>query len=79
MVQLTTEQRVFVITTYTLTQSVTEEQNAFRIRFPDRNPPDKKTILKTFKNTRPQEQAKSAKREIRAGEELLEVKKTLLL
>ena len=27
MVQLTTEQRVFVITTYTLTQSVTEVQN----------------------------------------------------
>ena len=48
MVQLTTEQRVFVITTYTLTQSVTEEQNAFRIRFPDRNPPDKKTILKNL-------------------------------
>ena len=48
MVQLTSEQRVFVITTYTLTQSVTEVQNAFRIRFPDRNPPDKKTILKNL-------------------------------
>ena len=49
MVQLSTEQRVFVVTTYTLTQSVTEVQNAFRIRFPDRNPPNKKTILKNFR------------------------------
>ena len=31
MVQLSTEQRVFVVTTYTLTQSVTEVQNAFTI------------------------------------------------
>ena len=46
---MTTEQRVFVVTTYTLTQSVTEVQNAFRIRFPDRNPPNKKTILKNVR------------------------------
>jgi hypothetical protein len=32
-----------------LTQSMTEVQNAFRIRFPDRNPPNKKTILKNVR------------------------------
>ena len=37
-----------MVTTYTLTKSLTEVQNAFRIRFPDRNPPDKKTILKNY-------------------------------
>lgn len=45
MVQLTTEQRVFVVTNFIRTQSVREVQNAFRIRFPNRNPPLRNTIL----------------------------------
>ena len=49
MVQLTTEQRVFIVTNYTLTHSVTAVQNAFKIRFPDRNPPVKNTILQNFR------------------------------
>ena len=47
MVQLTTEQRVFVVLvvhnrTYSLVVAV---QNTFRERFPDRNPPAQTTIL----------------------------------
>ena len=49
MVQLTTEQRVFVVTQFTLKPNVTEVQNAFRIRFPDRNPPVRNTILKNVR------------------------------
>ena len=49
MVQLTTEQRVFVVTQFTLIPNVTEVQNAFRIRFPDRNPPVRNTILKNVR------------------------------
>ena len=33
MVKLTAEQRVLVVIFYTLTQSVTEVQNVFKIRF----------------------------------------------
>ena len=44
MLQLTTEQSDCVVLTYTQTQSVTAVQNAFEARFPDRNPPTKKTI-----------------------------------
>ena len=50
MVQLTIEQRVFVVLHYTKTQSIAAVQNAFLERFPDRNPPCKTTILRTFKN-----------------------------
>jgi hypothetical protein len=49
MVQLTTEQRVFVVTQFTLLQNVTAVQNAFRIRFPGRNPPVRNTILKNVR------------------------------
>ena len=49
MVQLTTEQRVFVVTQFTLIPNVTAVQNAFRIRFPDRNPPVRNTILKNVR------------------------------
>ena len=42
MGQLTTEQRVFVVTQFTLISNVIAMQNKFRIRFPDRNPPVKK-------------------------------------
>ncbi len=39
------QQRVFIVTNYTLTQkSVTEVQNRFRVQFSARNPPCKKTI-----------------------------------
>ena len=48
MVQLTIEQRVFVVLHYTKTQSIAAVQNAFLERFPDRNPPCKTTILRNF-------------------------------
>ena len=77
MVQLTTEQRVFVVTQFTLIPNVTAVQNAFRIRFPDWNPPVRNTILKTLENIRTQEQALTSP--IQEGEELLETKRTLPL
>jgi hypothetical protein len=45
MVQLTTEQRVFIVINYTRTQSTTQVRNAFQQRFPDRNPSSQSTIL----------------------------------
>ena len=54
MVQLTTEQRVFVVTNFTRMQNVREVQDAFRLRFPDRNPPLRNTILdnvRKYQNT----------------------------
>ena len=38
-----------MVTNYTLTQSVTEVQNRFRVEFPSRNPPCKKTIKKNVR------------------------------
>ena len=49
MVQLTTEQRVFIVLHYTQTQNTTAVQNAFRARFPDRDPPHKTTILRNVR------------------------------
>ena len=49
MVQLTTQQRVFIVLHYNRTQSLLEVQNAFRERFPDRNAPTKTTILKNVR------------------------------
>ena len=80
MMQLTTEQRVFVVTQFTLIPNVTALQNAFRIRFPDRNPPVRNTILKNVrKYIRTQEQALTVISPIQEGEELLETKRTLPL
>ena len=49
MVQLTTEQTVFIVINYTHTQSTTEVRNAFQQRFPDRNPPAPSTILRNVR------------------------------
>ena len=49
VVQLTTVQQVFVVTQFTLIPNLTAVQNAFRIRFPDRNPPVRNTILKNVR------------------------------
>ena len=46
-VQLTTEQRIFIVLQYNRNENTTELQNAFRERFPDRDPPHKATILRT--------------------------------
>ena len=47
MVQLTTEQRSFIVLQYNRNENTTEVQNAFRARFPDRDPPaHKATILR---------------------------------
>ena len=51
---LTTEQRVFAATNFIRTQSVTEVQNAFRVTFPNWNPPLRNTILdnvREYQNT----------------------------
>ena len=51
MVQLTTEQRVFVVTNFIRMREV---QDAFRLKFPDRNPPLRNTILdnvRKYQNT----------------------------
>jgi hypothetical protein len=45
MVQLTAEQRVFVVLNYTRTQST----NTVRERFPNRNPPVASTILENVR------------------------------
>ena len=44
--QLTTEQRIFVVTKYHETKSYNEVREAFARRFPNRNAPPKKTIYK---------------------------------
>ena len=44
MVQLTTEQRVFVVKHWFITRSYDEVRRLFRDHFPDREPPTKKTI-----------------------------------
>ena len=49
MVQFTIEQRAFVVQKYHETKSYVATQNAFRIRFPDREPPTKRTIWKNVK------------------------------
>ena len=45
-VQLTTEQRGFIVLQYNRDENTTEVQNAFRARFPEREPPHKATILR---------------------------------
>ena len=66
MVQLTIEQRVFVVLHYTKTQSIAAVQNAFLERFPDRNPPCKTTILR--KNIQMPAQVLTLIKGIQAGE-----------
>ena len=54
MVQLTTEQRVVVVTNFIRMKNVREVQDAFRLRFPDRNPPLRNTIVdnvRKYQNT----------------------------
>ena len=49
MVQLTKEQRIFVVLTYWETKSYVATNRLFRQRFPDREPPAKHTIYKNVK------------------------------
>ena len=49
MVQLTGEQRLFIVLSYTRTLSTTEVQNAFQARFPYCNPPTPSTILENVR------------------------------
>ena len=44
MVQLTTDQRIFVVKKFHETKSYLATQEAFRVAFPNRNPPAKSTI-----------------------------------
>ena len=49
MVQLSTEQRIFVVKTFQETKSLQATQDAFRAAFRDREPPAKKTIWANVK------------------------------
>ena len=49
MVQLTTEQRVFLVTKYFETKSFATVKQLFRVQFPDRVPPNKTTIWKNVR------------------------------
>ena len=49
MVQLTVEERVFIVGKYFETQSFVEVRNLFRERFPDKEPPVKNTIWRNVK------------------------------
>ena len=40
---------LYRVTLYTQTQSIAPVQNAFRARFPDRNPPTKRTVMKNIR------------------------------
>ena len=48
VVILTTGQRVFIVLNHARTQSPTDVRNRFRERFPDRNPPVTRTILRRW-------------------------------
>lgn len=50
MVQLTTEQRIFVVKTFQETKRLQATPDAFRQRFRGREPPGKKTIWANVKN-----------------------------
>ena len=52
MVQLTTEQRVFVVETYLRTNSYIRVKQAFAERFGDREPPSKSTIDRNVRKYR---------------------------
>ena len=47
--QLTTDQRVFVVVNYHETKSLEQVKQRFRQRFPDRNAPTSRTILKNVR------------------------------
>ena len=49
MVQLNVEQRIFIVTKYIETRSYNDVREAFRLRFPQRNAPSKKTIYTNVK------------------------------
>ena len=49
MVQLSVDQRVFVIKTFFETRILLQVQRLFRERFPGREPPNKTTIWKNVK------------------------------
>ena len=55
MPQLTTEQRVFVVTEYARTQNSTAVQQAFQAQFPEHDPPPRSTILQNFRKYQAQE------------------------
>ena len=46
MVQLTTEQRIFIVVNFVRTQSAPAVVDLFQQRFPDRNPPAPSTIMR---------------------------------
>ena len=49
--QLTVEQRVFVVAKYFVTKSYNAVTDAFQQRFREHNPPTKRTIYQNVKNT----------------------------
>ena len=55
-IQLPTEQPVFVVKRYYKTSSYLEVKEAFRRRFPEKDPPTNRTIWKNIKNMKEKEQ-----------------------
>ena len=49
MVQLTVEQRVFLVRSYLRGNTLQQTRVLFMQRFPDRNPPNRSTILKNVR------------------------------
>ena len=74
MVQLTTEQRIFIVLKYNRNHNTTEAQHAFRGRFPDRAPAHKATILRNVKKY-----SRDSTKAILAGQEQHDRSKTLPL
>jgi hypothetical protein len=68
MVQLTTEQRIFIVLHYNTTHSLVSVQNAFRERFPDRNPSAHTTILKNVRKYNNHGTSSTETRQILAGQ-----------
>lgn len=79
MGQFTAEQRTFIVLHYNRTQSLAAVQNAFRERFPDRNPPTKTTILKNFRKYCNHGTSLNRNKNNLADQELLVPQKILLL
>ena len=77
MVQLTPEQRIFVVKNYHETRSFQATQNAFAATFPYRAAPTKKTIWSNVKKYQDHGTSLNRNRDTQGGVGLQEVEKTL--
>ena len=65
--QLITEEHVFLSKTYYKTSSYLEINEAFRWRFPEKDPPTNQTIYENAKNTK--EKEKVSRKDLAEGEQ----------